>query len=124
MNIDSVYNLGRRFKLPISLPKVDKKLKFVFFEYDTAEILSTAIIVFFVIVISGFFIRLDNTTQGISSLFVIHYASTSYFTVTAPAGSLTACPMIAASSTPTCRSLLSSNSAPSGLKQISKPPEV
>jgi hypothetical protein len=58
MNFNSIYELGRRFKIPFNLPKIDQKLKFVFFPYDTAEILSTCVIVFFLTIIGGFIVRL------------------------------------------------------------------
>ena len=58
MNIDSVYSIGKRFRIPISIKKVDEKLKFTLFPYDSAEIISTCIIVFFVIAISGYLLNL------------------------------------------------------------------
>lgn len=58
MNINSVYSLGKRVRIPVSIKKVDEKLKFTLFPYDSAEIISTCIIVFFVIAISGYLLNL------------------------------------------------------------------
>ncbi|MFH1510151.1 MAG: hypothetical protein ABIF10_00540 [Candidatus Woesearchaeota archaeon] len=56
MSSGSIYSLGRAFRIPVNIEKIDKKLEFVFFPYNSAEIISTCIISFFGILFAGLFL--------------------------------------------------------------------